>query len=364
MGKFTKMKWIGYNENIVNMLGCITIGDPLCLVLEFMPIDLMQYLRNRRLEFENCYPTTCEEKTGLTKDFMQFAWQIADGMRYLSSKGIVHRDLAARNILVDEEQHAKICDFGLCIQKSTRRTTIDLNLGPDQQKRKSGVGVVVTSSGRLPIKWLAIESLQRHEFSVKSDVWSYGLLLFEIYSFGEAPFSTVDTKDMLRHLQDGGRPEKPEFCSLEIYEILQDCWAENPEERPTFQELLTKFTILLERTTENYGYLAILKDCSSDNENHTVTASSHASKLGRIAQSFCFPRRTGSRASSESDAETVSLKNVQRRHTSADIKITSVNHLTVRQKRKLERKVSSFDDSNLTSCRTLSYSVNSESNLD
>lgn len=103
-----------------------------------------------------------------------------------------------------------------------------------------------SNSGRLPIKWLAVEALLRHEFSTKSDVWSFGMLLYEMYSFGETPFGAVPTREMGDHLKAGCRPDKPELCPDNMYSIMRACWAGEPEDRPSFDRILPDLTKALE----------------------------------------------------------------------------------------------------------------------
>uniref|UniRef100_A0AC34QZU9 Protein kinase domain-containing protein n=1 Tax=Panagrolaimus sp. JU765 TaxID=591449 RepID=A0AC34QZU9_9BILA len=248
MNEIELMKLIGYHENIVNMLGCVTVGHPLCLVLEFCPFrDLHQYVKARK--------------------------------KFLASKSIIHRDLAARNILIDSDRNAKISDFGLCIHASENMGSVRKNT------------IAVSATGRLPIKWLAIESLKKHEFSLKSDIWSFGIVLYEMYSFGEVPFSKIEPKDLIEHLERGNRPEKPELCTKEIYDVMMKCWNENPEDRPSFEELLTVFTVFLERSTETYGYLPLLKTENAPLANETNCKTNDGvadSKKTRKSDSFNF----------------------------------------------------------------------------
>uniref|UniRef100_A0A915D678 receptor protein-tyrosine kinase n=1 Tax=Ditylenchus dipsaci TaxID=166011 RepID=A0A915D678_9BILA len=236
------MKSLGYNENIANMLGCITTGQTICLE----EVDLVESI---------------DDKMAFTKDFLLFAWQISDGMVNLTR--IIHRDLAARNILIDAERNAKICDFGLCI-------TINNRVLPTFEAHK--VNSKVSTSGRLPIKWLALECFQRQEFSTKTDVWSFGILLYELYSFGGQPYEDIEPSCLQAHLEQGNRLLKTQYCPEEIYQLMQKCWFEDPDDRPSFQELLTLFTVFLERATEGYGYLSLLK-----------TNAEHYSKLDKLA---------------------------------------------------------------------------------
>ncbi|EPB66032.1 protein tyrosine kinase [Ancylostoma ceylanicum] len=177
-----------------------------------------------------------------TKEFLNFAWQIAKGMSFLGQKNIIHRDLAARNILIsdtDGMKSAKISDFGLSL------STEDSSQLPTR--------------GRLPIKWLALECLQREVFSIKSDVWSYGIVLFEMYSMGERPFEDIEPLNLIAHLEAGNRPKRPLLACDKIAEVMTRCWDKVPDKRPTFEELLVIFATLLEQSTEGYGYLALIK---------------------------------------------------------------------------------------------------------
>uniref|UniRef100_A0AC35FS48 Protein kinase domain-containing protein n=1 Tax=Panagrolaimus sp. PS1159 TaxID=55785 RepID=A0AC35FS48_9BILA len=140
----------------------------------------------------------------ITKEFLIFAWQISNGMRYLASEGIIHRDLAARNILINEFKIAKISDFGLSVKIN------------DKLKNSISKNTLQIETGKLPVKWLAIESLKNYEFSLHSDIWSFGIVLYEIFTFGETPFSEIENSQLLEYLEVGNRPEKPEICSDEM----------------------------------------------------------------------------------------------------------------------------------------------------
>lgn len=110
-------------------------------------------------------------------------------------------------------------------------------------------------SKKLPIKWLALESLTDQIFSEKSDVWSFGVLMYEMFTFGLSPYASMNNDEMLEFLRSGNRLACPETMPNGLYEIEQHCWLENPGERPTFTELEQQFRSLIESETENYGYL-------------------------------------------------------------------------------------------------------------
>lgn len=163
-------------------------------------------------------------------------------MRFLVDKRIIHRDLAARNILITEQcgmKTAKVSDFGLAISSE-----------PSED---------VTGSDRLPIKWLALECLEKAEFSHKSDVWSFGIVIFEMYSLGEVPFSDIEPTELIGHLKSGARPKTPLLATEKVEEIMRSCWEEKPMMRPEFDDLSTQFATQLEQTTEGYGYLELIK---------------------------------------------------------------------------------------------------------
>ncbi|XP_026843935.1 vascular endothelial growth factor receptor kdr-like isoform X6 [Drosophila persimilis] len=177
-----------------------------------------------------------EAMTVTTTDLVSWAFQVARGMDYLSSKKVLHGDLAARNILLCEDNVVKICDFGLA--RSMYR-------GENYKK---------SESGKLPIKWLALESLSDHVFSTYSDVWSFGIVLWELFSLAKVPYPGIDpNQELFNKLNDGYRMEKPPYANQEIYEIMLECWRKSPESRPLFAELEKRFaTMLGEDVTNHY----------------------------------------------------------------------------------------------------------------
>ncbi|XP_043070362.1 vascular endothelial growth factor receptor 1 isoform X9 [Drosophila grimshawi] len=169
-----------------------------------------------------------EAMTVTTSDLVSWCFQVARGMGYLSSKKVLHGDLAARNILLCEGNVVKICDFGLA--RSMYR-------GDNYKK---------SESGKLPIKWLALESLSDHVFSTYSDVWSFGIVMWEFFSLSKVPYPGIDpNQELFNKLNDGYRMEKPPYANQELYEIMLECWRKSPESRPLFDELEKRFGTML-----------------------------------------------------------------------------------------------------------------------
>nr|KAF6452354.1 fms related receptor tyrosine kinase 1 [Molossus molossus] len=170
------------------------------------------------------------------EDLMSYSFQVARGMEFLSSRKCIHRDLAARNILLSENNVVKICDFGLAR---------DIYKNPDYVRK---------GDTRLPLKWMAPESIFDKIYSTKSDVWSYGVLLWEIFSLGGSPYPGVQMdEEFCSRLKEGMRMRAPEYATPEIYQIMLDCWHRDPRERPRFAELVEKLGDLLQANVQQDG---------------------------------------------------------------------------------------------------------------
>ncbi|XP_043391787.1 megakaryocyte-associated tyrosine-protein kinase isoform X4 [Chelonia mydas] len=193
------------HKNLVLLLGVI-LHNGLYIVMEFMSKgNLVNFLRTRGRSVLQ------------PKQLIQFSLDVAQGMDYLESKKLVHRDLAARNILISEENVAKVSDFGL-----------------------AKVDPKGTDATKLPIKWTAPEALKHNKFSAKSDVWSYGILLWEVFSYGRAPYSKMTLKEVTEMVEKGYRMEAPEECPPSLYTLMKTCWEIEPGKRPSFKKLTEK----------------------------------------------------------------------------------------------------------------------------
>ncbi|XP_046459151.1 platelet-derived growth factor receptor alpha-like [Daphnia pulex] len=155
-----------------------------------------------------------------TRDLISWSFQIARGMGYLVSKNVLHGDLAARNVLLADDGVAKVADFGMA------------------KKMYYEDNYEKTTQGLMPVKWMAIESLTDHVFSSHSDVWSYGVLLWELFTMGKVPYPGMDVGHLLiKEILNGYRMEKPEKAPNFIGDIMAECWKADPKERPTFTQL-------------------------------------------------------------------------------------------------------------------------------
>ncbi|XP_070555115.1 uncharacterized protein [Ptychodera flava] len=204
------LKKLDTHPNIISLLGCCTTVDPIYIMMEYAKNgDLQTFLRNHR-------PDIPDQQASLrSRDLIVMAWQIARGMAFLANSEIVHRDLAGRNVLLDSKMVCKITNIGRV------RNVVENAL-----------------EGRLALRWMAPESARACSYTVKSDVWSFGILLWEIVNFACTPYPGISSRDLLIKLENGFRMERPKHCSKELYAVMKDCWHDDPARRPSFQNLM------------------------------------------------------------------------------------------------------------------------------
>lgn len=197
------------HHRLVQLYAVCTKEEPIYIVTELMQNGcLLEYLQksNRQLDL---------------RVLIAMGAQIADGMAYLEARNYVHRDLAARNILVGENNIVKIADFGLA--RLIKETEYEARAG-----------------ARFPIKWTAPEAANYSKFSIKSDVWSFGIVLYEIITYGRVPYPSMSNTEVLNQIEHGYRMPAPSGCPKALYEIMCDCWLKDPNKRPTFETLQWK----------------------------------------------------------------------------------------------------------------------------
>ncbi|XP_054608067.2 tyrosine-protein kinase receptor Tie-1 isoform X2 [Nothobranchius furzeri] len=238
---------LGQHPNIINLIGACENRGYLYIAIEYAPYgNLLDFLRKSRvLETDPAFAKEHGTASTLTsQQLLQFAVDVATGMHYLSDKQFIHRDLAARNVLVGDNLVAKIADFGL-------------SRGEEVYVKKT--------MGRLPVRWMAIESLNYSVYTSKSDVWSFGVLLWEIVSLGGTPYCGMTCAELYEKLPQGYRMEKPKNCDDEVYELMKQCWRDRPYERPPFSQISVQVSRMQEARKayvnmalfENFTYAGI-----------------------------------------------------------------------------------------------------------
>lgn len=286
MSELKILSHLGYHDNIVNLLGACTQGGPMLMITEYCGHgDLLNFLRAHaqvimtsmvnvdEVQEEAFYKNTVAQHARLRSDsgisccsdyqemqpimspvqthqgveinglsvgdLMSISYQVSQGLDFLSTRNCIHRDIAARNVLLTDRHVAKICDFGLA------------------RDIRNDNSYIVQGNARLPVKWMAPESIFQCIYTVQSDVWSYGVLLWEIFSLGKSPYPNiaVDT-NFYKMIKDGGHMEQPDFAPAEMYQLMKLCWSPEPTHRPTFKaisQLISRYLPSTNGTSSRYS---------------------------------------------------------------------------------------------------------------
>ncbi|XP_030046958.1 fibroblast growth factor receptor 3 isoform X2 [Microcaecilia unicolor] len=274
------MKMIGKHKNIINLLGACTQDGPLYVLVEYASNgNLREYLRARRPPGMDYSFDTCKlpEEQLTFKDLVSCSYQVARGMEYLASQKCIHRDLAARNVLVTDDNVMKIADFGLA------RDVHNI----DYYKK--------TTNGRLPVKWMAPEALFDRVYNHRSDVWSFGVLLWEIFTLGGSPYPGIPVEELFKLLKEGHRMDKPANCTHELYMIMRECWHAVPSQRPNFKQLVEDLDRVLSVTSaDEYVDLSVPFEQYSPAcpDSHSSSSSGEDSVFGQdlLPEEPCLPK--------------------------------------------------------------------------
>uniref|UniRef100_UPI0010A013B2 tyrosine-protein kinase Fes/Fps-like n=1 Tax=Podarcis muralis TaxID=64176 RepID=UPI0010A013B2 len=207
-----------YNHpNIVRLIGVCTQKHPIYIVMELVQGgDFLSFLRNEGAQLR-------------VKDLLKMMENAAAGMEYLASKHCIHRDLAARNCLVTEKNALKISDFGM------------------SREQEDGIYASTGGMKQIPVKWTAPEALSHGRYSSESDVWSFGILLWEAFSLGATPYPNMTNHQTREAVEKGMRLSIPDLCPEVVYQLMQKCWEYEPQNRPSFSTIHQELVVILKK---------------------------------------------------------------------------------------------------------------------
>uniref|UniRef100_W8B3V4 Tyrosine kinase receptor Cad96Ca n=1 Tax=Ceratitis capitata TaxID=7213 RepID=W8B3V4_CERCA len=301
------MRKLGSHQNVVTLLGASLEMEPHMLIMEYaMRGRLLSLLRAAR-NATNILPASVPGGRSLTplspRTLGGFALDIACGMEYIAEKRIVHRDLAARNVLLDHNGICKICDFGMSIDLDIQLKEPEKNTEHDKKKSKFDFGsryiikqwnnnftVIPTSTkdtadkkphihgnGQchdtinrrppLPIRWMAPEALQYHIFTHETDVWAFGIVLWEIATLGSTPYANLSGREVIRRVPNGLRPDLPREGRNEFSNLMTRCWLKESHLRPSFTFVRQEISRSLQKWVDDHSTASDYMDVSGFSED-------------------------------------------------------------------------------------------------
>lgn len=226
------------HQNVIKLIGVCTQTPRKCMIFEYMDLgNLKDILRQSDPNKpDKCSPTSSSSSLDRASssvvltptNFLFCCLQVAQGLNYLAGLKFVHRDVATRNCLVNHQYVVKIADFGLSRDVSTM----------DYYR-------VGSSAGCMPVRWMSPEALLYGKFTAKSDVWSYGVLMWEVYTYAHQPYGGISNHEVINHIKSGHLLHCPDLCPASIYDIMKSCWTPAPQRRPQMARLLARISDLL-----------------------------------------------------------------------------------------------------------------------
>ncbi|CAH3104213.1 unnamed protein product [Pocillopora meandrina] len=233
LNEIRTLKQAGRHPNIVNLIGTWVQGETILVVTELVHGGSLESFLRCKGDGSNEYANVhCKLND---RQLLKIALQVALGMNHLEEQKCIHRDLAARNVLIGPNMVAKVGDFGLA-----REITED--------------GLYIkTSYGKVPWRWSSLESLRDRVYTSKSDVWSFGILLWEMATYGDSPYPDIPTPlALVSRLSTGYRMSRPHQCSEELYTLMRSCWNEDPLMRPSFADIVDQLAYYLREVKRIY----------------------------------------------------------------------------------------------------------------
>ncbi|KAG7214623.1 hypothetical protein INR49_010515, partial [Caranx melampygus] len=262
------------HPNIIRLEGVVTRCKPVMIITEFMENgSLDTFLKKHDGQF------TVIQLVGMLRG-------IASGMKYLSDMSYVHRDLAARNILVNSNLVCKVSDFGL-----SRVLEDDPEAAYTTRTAKNADGDLNhLQGGKIPIRWTAPEAIAYRKFTSASDVWSYGIVMWEVISYGERPYWEMSNQDVIKAIDEGYRLPAPMDCPVVLHQLMLDCWEKGRSDRPKFGQIVTILDKLI-RNPASLRELANSSVCREDPSTPEFSVSTvdewlEAIKMGQYKENF------------------------------------------------------------------------------
>lgn len=259
------------HPNIVCLLGVVMKQEPMCMLFEFMPLgDLHEYLIQHSPHSDMSVVSDDDASQRPILDYgdmLHIATQVASGMEYLASHHFVHRDLAARNVLVGDNLTVKISDFGL------------------SRDVYSSDYYRVQSKSLLPVRWMPPEAIMYGKFTTESDIWAFGVVLWEIFSYGLQPYYGFSNQEVIEMIRSRQILPSPEDCPARMYGLMVECWHEMPTRRPNFREVHARLRAWKSELLMQNPHWSLSQSHSAHSSSHQSSLQSGPSQQGSTGPS-------------------------------------------------------------------------------